>query len=688
MRRMLVVLTSAAVLLGGAPALPVSAASSTPDPTVTGAPLLQPGQPAPVPRWVPSKGEDAPKLVTGPPTDKPADGKGTTIPVLSGDRETTPGSEATRNPNGSWTTRLYQEPMFRKGADGKRTRADSTLTPGTDPETAFAAHGAYQPVKFGRNANRLVELDLGKGKVRLGSQDLKLGQPERTASGEIRYTDVATDTDLVMSLSGAGVRFQLVLKSDKAPTSFDFDLADPAGALGTGSAQPDGGYRFASAVDDGVTMGFDAPYAYSVDKQQPDALPGVDPGSAHLSVSAVKGGYRPTGTEATRDAAAAAAGPYDTLLGRPTLDDRTTSVLTPEEAGRNNKVKRTDQPDRPVDATDHPTTFDYNAFGELTRTTDPRGKVRLSGYDAVGRQTSTSWTRGLPAFGGAAQPECQGGTTAAGEGLGPAGAVKCTSVNVYDGLDQLVSTVDAARARTDLQYDALGRQTRSVVFRDEAVRLESQTRYDANSRPVMTCPPRQFAEGSGAGCDPNAAPAARKWSMRMAYDPAGHLVASERLRETGVEFGTFTGTQHLLTTASYDVDGNQVETTEPNAHPLTLPAGPDKPERLSSLGDEGTATYRTSTEVDLLDRPVAVRRPRGPGKVFTDTTEYDPVGTVRATRRQTDASRPNQAQTVTAYRYDALNRPIDTVAGASSTNAAQAGLYDEATGSNARTRTF
>lgn len=407
-------------------------------------------------------------------------------------------------------------------------------------------------------------------------------------------------------------------------------------------------------------------------------------------------------TTTSTGAANPALGAYDTLLGRPEADDRTSTVLTPEEAARN----RGDRPDRPADRTDYPTRFAYNAFGELASTTDPRGNIRTSTYDVVGRQTTSSWTRGMPSplkpgAGIPETPECQSAdgpaTTTAADGLGTPGKVKCTTTNAYDSLDQLVATTDAAGARTDLEYDALGRQTRNVATRTAAkaatettpavaaVRLESRTVYDANSRPVLSCPPRQFAEGGG-NCNVDASPAQRKYSTLLGYDPSGNSIGSETYREKTVSFGDFAGLDTLVTLAAYDVDGNQTETVEPNALPgITQTDGTVTP---ATLAAPGNATYRTTTSYDLLDRPTATTRPRGENTAFTDTVTYDPVGTVKAARRQTGGTASDPTSSVTAYSYDALNRPVDTVEGATSPDATAAGLYDPAAGTNARSRTF
>lgn len=380
---------------------------------------------------------------------------------------------------------------------------------------------------------------------------------------------------------------------------------------------------------------------------------------------------------------AAELSPYDTIVGAATPDDQTSAVLTPEEAGRN-RTAAPGRPDKATDGTDYRTVFGYNAFGELSQTVDPRGNYRNNTYDAVGRLVRTDWTRGTPSplgpesTGAAVTAECAGSTlTVAADDLGSAGKVKCSSLTVFDGLNQVVAATDAAGARTDRSYDALGRNDRTVESRSATIGLTTRTVYDSNGRPVLTCPPRHYTEGTGdSGCALTAAPVERKHTTAVSYDPAGSVTATTSWRERSISFGTLSPQlSGIFTRHGYDLNGNMTLDVEPNA----LDQGSTTP--------RSTPLYRTTTSYDSNDRPTSTTRPRSTTSSFTDTVTYNPVGTARSSERATDGA----LRIRTSYSYDALNRVLDTVRAATSDDATATGdteLYQPGTGNNARTRVF
>lgn len=120
---------------------------------------------------------------------------------------------------------------------------------------------ARRPVRFGRSADRLVELELGDDTVTVSTADLRIAPPRVRPDG-VDYDEVATDTDLRYTLTAAGVTKQLVLGSPHSPRSFRFHLADPAGRLGPGRTVQGGGYRFDNEIEDGVVLEIAPPFAF------------------------------------------------------------------------------------------------------------------------------------------------------------------------------------------------------------------------------------------------------------------------------------------------------------------------------------------------------------------------------------------------------------------------------------------
>jgi RHS repeat-associated protein len=196
----------------------------------------------------------------------------------------TPDSHWKRNADGSITREQYFGPQFRR-ANGGWEPIDPALTAGAEAGTAAESRTSLKPVKFGARADRLVRLSLDGGTVTLSAPDLAVRAPDRHHT-EVRYADVARDTDLVLRNTPAGVVKELHLRSAAAPRSFHFHLADPSGVLGAATAAS-GGIAFSKEVEAQTTLTIPAPFAYESRAAVGDAAP-VNLASAHLS-------FRPAG---------------------------------------------------------------------------------------------------------------------------------------------------------------------------------------------------------------------------------------------------------------------------------------------------------------------------------------------------------------------------------------------------------
>lgn len=193
--------------------------------------------------------------------------------------------------DGSWRAQVYDNPTFTKDR-GSYRKADNKMVdnpdPVADPDTDKVAPNAWRETTFGKNGKKLVSFRLGGDKVTLSTTQLKLKKPVADSQGGLVYTDVATDTDLRVSPSGAGVRTEFTLKSAKAPTSFTFRLSDKGDQLGTPSRAADGSWTFSTEIEKGVRFGFDPAYAYEKDLVHPEYAPGAEAGSARLDITAGK----------------------------------------------------------------------------------------------------------------------------------------------------------------------------------------------------------------------------------------------------------------------------------------------------------------------------------------------------------------------------------------------------------------
>lgn len=330
-------------------------------------------------------------------------------------------------------------------------------------------------------------------------------------------------------------------------------------------------------------------------------------------------------------------GPAHTTVATFDAGDLQTSVTLPA----NRQVNGADR--------DRPTTTGYTEHGQAQLVTDPRGVNTAMDYDNVGRLTVTTYSRG-PASGAdavAVPRACRVSTSADSPRFG-SGVVLCTSQTAYDGLDQAFATRDGNGQVSTTSFDAHGRPTGTVRPRGGTTvsqplgSMRTATLYNADGQPTTVCRPRQFTD-SGGSCTPSSL-----YATHTGYDVAGRPDSVTSYRD---------GSTALTSRTRYDADGNPIAVTDPG-------------------GNTTTANF------DLLARQTALTRPRTAGVSHTVTYGYDRVG------NRTSATTPTEGggSRTDAYGYDALNRLVDTVTGASSPVAAQAGVLSGDGGSNTRTR--
>jgi RHS repeat-associated protein len=287
------------------------------------------------------------------------------------------------------------------------------------------------------------------------------------------------------------------------------------------------------------------------------------------------------------------------------------------------------------------TTYTYDAFDNQTSTTDPNGSVTTLQYDAVNRQVGTAFTRGpWPSDTSQVPAACR--QSGPGDAPIPASRILCSTSTAYDGVDNKVALSDANHQTTTYAYDGVRREVSRSVPRNDGVltTLRTDTVYDADGHITDVCPPREFTEGGGTSCTGSGF-----FSQHRTYDVAGRMSSQTTFRTSGG--------QAVTTNSTYDADGNQVSAADANQHV-------------------------TTTTYDLLDRRTSQGVPRDTSTTSITTWNHDPRGNTTAVVQP--------GGRITAYSYDAANRPIDTVEGADNVSAAAAGLVDANGGGNVRTR--
>ncbi|MEU3791755.1 LamG-like jellyroll fold domain-containing protein [Streptomyces fructofermentans] len=139
-----------------------------------------------------------------------------------------------QNPDGTFTTRFFNEPVNFRTAAGHWESVDTTLVPSgssgdrarSESEPGWETESTKSPVAFAANADAdpLVRIDLG--------QDLSVGYAvdgARPATGQVEgstviYEDVRSSSDLEFVAGGSSVKEVVVLKDDDAPTRWRFPL--------------------------------------------------------------------------------------------------------------------------------------------------------------------------------------------------------------------------------------------------------------------------------------------------------------------------------------------------------------------------------------------------------------------------------------------------------------------------------
>ncbi|MEV4316755.1 LamG-like jellyroll fold domain-containing protein [Actinocrispum sp. NPDC049592] len=129
-----------------------------------------------------------------------------------------------RNPDGTFTRRLFDRPVNARRPDGSWTPVDLGLSTGADGRSAPKS-GPY-PVSFGAQADHEVQsvnVDAAHG-LSLGLRGASRITARRS-DNQITYPQVLPDTDLTLRATATGTKEDIVLHSAGAPTVFDFDLS-------------------------------------------------------------------------------------------------------------------------------------------------------------------------------------------------------------------------------------------------------------------------------------------------------------------------------------------------------------------------------------------------------------------------------------------------------------------------------
>jgi RHS repeat-associated protein len=229
----------------------------------------------------------------------------------------------------------------------------------------------------------------------------------------------------------------------------------------------------------------------------------------------------------------------------------------------------------------------------------------------------------------------------------PANSMECWSQSAYDGVDNVISSTDANGNVTQALFDADHRRTHSITPRNDGIfaNLVAVTLFDATGNATDVCSPREQAEG---GADNYVCNSTATYASHRAYDVLDRVSSTTTYRAPGTADTTM---------ATYDGDGNPKTTVDANGH-------------------------TTSYSYDLLDRKTVANVPRASGLSYATNWTYDAVGNVISEQQPIDGNHLR----ITDHSYDADNRPVDTVTGASSATFISTTTYNASNGTDVRTR--
>jgi RHS repeat-associated protein len=352
---------------------------------------------------------------------------------------------------------------------------------------------------------------------------------ETDPDGDVTTASYDNNGDMVESSNADGFTTSYTYNSEDQVTSMTGPLGvqttyayDQAGHVATASGTSTGAYTWGDLTSQTVTQQLQTAEIYNGLAQPAVAAPRTTnyyyDGAAHPADRTRTVDPMGTTTSTTYDAAGdltSITGPAGdkTLYGYDTLTGWATSTVSP--AGAATGTATTCLP--PAMGC---TTYEHDAWGDVTATTDPLGDVTKATYDADGNKTSSTDADGnVTSYTYDPAGELTQTTRADGTTLGTA----------YNPDGTVASTTDAAGDVTKYGYDAQGRQV-SVTNPDSET---TTTGYDPAGHVTSVTAP----DGT---------------TTTSAYDPAGQLTATTYSR----------GSTPDVTGITYDPTGDRVAMTD------------------------------------------------------------------------------------------------------------------------------
>ncbi|WP_433076607.1 LamG-like jellyroll fold domain-containing protein [Dactylosporangium sp. CA-052675] len=361
----------------------------------------------------------------------------------------------------------------------------------------------------------------------------------------------------------------------------------------------------------------------------------------------------------------AAGRPWKTIL--PSYTQPGTGGATITDASTTTVYDKLGNVTSTTDARGKTTSYEYDTLGNVTKTTDPAGKIATAKYDLTGnlievvdptgakntatydylgrKLTSTQWVR---------QPSATANTTTYDYGTGVYGAgpwlrkvtspAGVTAESTYNNVGEVITAKDGAGNVTTTDYDALGRPvkitrpdgTKSLAFYDAAGRTVKQQELNAAGTVLTTV---------SAGYDNNG-------NLRTSTDARGTTttLTYDALNQVTDVSEPVTATTSIHTSYGYDAAGHQTRFTD-------------------GRSNQFWNTYNRWGLPESQIEPATIAHPNAGDRTFTAV--YDAAGRMSA-QLQPGGVRVD-------YAYDDLNRLTgQSGTGAEAATASRTFGYDDA----------
>ena len=303
-------------------------------------------------------------------------------------------------------------------------------------------------------------------------------------------------------------------------------------------------------------------------------------------------------------------------------------------------------------------TSQYDAAGNLVKSTDPIGNVTLTGYDALNRPVRTIRNASQPNYLLAADPTLSSYLSSA------AADQDLIDYTEYDALGHMTRTQDVMGSWTLFGYDSLGRQVttvRSVSQPTYNLTIDpSLANYLPSSNPDQDMLSQTAYDPAGRVLYATDSVGRRSWPV---YDGLGRVIRNvanavgsatnggvNDPRSSGYNANLTLPDQDLITRTDYDSSGRAWRTQD-SAGNWTLSGYDAVNRQVKVVRSASNFAYNAALDVALLNYQPAVGA--GVDQDVISQTIYDAQGRVSATLDPLG----NQ----TSFFYDVLGRRIKTI---------------------------